>query len=339
VHARQSKPISQKWQCQNASLDFGGGSGNKPLGFMESVLVGIEIGGTKIQVVTGDGNASIIGRQRFAADLAGGAESIRGQIAGALAGIAARQTITAVGVGFGGPVNRATGRTCCSHQVAGWDDFPLRDWLSEQAACAPVAVENDGNTAALGEAFAGAGRGMTPVFYVTLGSGIGGGLVVDGSIYHGHSLTEAEIGHVRLNPMGDTLESRCSGWAVDRRLREYAAAHLDSPLASRLDGEGGESRHLAKAMADGDAGARAIFDETCAGLALGLSHVVHLVNPAAVILGGGLSLIGEPLRSGVESALGQAIMDVLKPGPSVHLAKLGEAAVPVGALLLALNAG
>jgi glucokinase len=108
-------------------------------------------------------------------------------------------------------------------------------------------------------------------------------------------------------------------------------------LAKRLDGEGGEAQHLAKAMADGDAGAKAIFDETCGELALGLSHVVHLINPATIILGGGLSQIGEPLRLGVAPALGRAIMDVLKPGPSVRLAKLGEDAVPVGALILALN--
>ena len=99
---------------------------------MESVFVGIEIGGTKIQVVTGDGKASIVGRQRFTADPAVGAEGIRGQIAGALANIAGRQKIAAIGVGFGGPFNRETGRACCSHQVAGWDDFPLRDWLNEQ---------------------------------------------------------------------------------------------------------------------------------------------------------------------------------------------------------------
>ena len=110
-------------------------------------------------------------------------------------------------------------------------------------------------------------------------------------------------------------------------------------MAKRLDDEGDEARHLAKAMAAGDAGAMAIFDETCAELALGLSHVVHLINPPVIILGGGLSLIGEPLRVSVEAALGSAIMDVLKPGPEVRLAQLGEDTVPVGALFLALNAG
>ena len=306
---------------------------------MESVFVGIEIGGTKIQVVTGDDQAQVVTRNRFNADLAKGAEGIREQIAAALADIAKRQQIAAIGVGFGGPFNRETGRTCCSHQVEGWDDFPLCDWLSEQAAGALVAIDNDANTAALGEALAGAGRGLSPVFYVTLGSGIGGGLVIDGTIYHGALPTEAEIGHVRLNQTGETLESRCSGWAVDRRLREYAAGNPASYLAKRLDDEGDEARHLAKAMAAGDAGAMAIFDETCGELALGLSHVVHLINPPVIILGGGLSLIGEPLRVSVEAALGSAIMDVLKPGPEVRLAQLGEDTVPVGALFLALNAG
>ena len=305
---------------------------------MDSVLVGIEIGGTKIQVVTGGRDGAISGRQRFVTIPSEGANGIRKHIADALANLAMRQTITAIGVGFGGPIDRQTGRTCCSHQIAGWDDFPLGDWLCELAADVPVVVENDANTAAFGEAINGIGRGLSSVFYVTLGSGIGGGLVIDGSIFHGHTKTEAEIGHIRLGPARETLESRCSGWAVDRRLREYAAANPNSPLAKRLDGEGGEARYLAKAMADGDVGVRAIFDETCTQLAFGLSHVVHLVNPAAIILGGGLSLVGEPLRAGVENALDQVIMDVLQPRPSVRLAKLGEDAVPVGALLLALNA-
>ena len=111
-----------------------------------------------------------------------------------------------------------------------------------------MAIDNDANTAALGEALAGAGRGLSPVFYVTLGSGIGGGLVIDGTIYHGALPTEAEIGHIRLNQAGETLESRCSGWAVDRRLREYAAGNPASYLAKRLDDEGDEARHLSKAM-------------------------------------------------------------------------------------------
>ena len=172
------------------------------------------------------------------------------------------------------------------------------------------------------------------------GGGIGGGLVIDGELYHGASPTETEIGHVRLSPAGETLESRCSGWAVDLRLREYVQANPSSPLTKPLaKREGGEARHWLQAIEEGDEGARAMLSDVCGELAFGLSHVVHLMNPTVIILGGGLSNLGEPLRGGVESALGQAIMEVLRPGPSVRLAKLAEDAVPVGALHLALTSG
>src|SRR6185295_6797087 len=108
---------------------------------------------------------------------------------------------------------------------------------------APVTVENDANTACLGEALRGAGVGRNPVFYVTLGSGVGGGLVVDGRIYHGAMPGEAEIGHVRLDRNGTTVESRCSGWAVDAKVRALKATEPDSLLA-RLVSEnvGGEAK-------------------------------------------------------------------------------------------------
>ena len=125
-------------------------------------------------------------------------------------------------------------------------------WLS-QVAGAPVVVENDGNVAALGEALRGAGVGFNPVFYVTLGSGVGGGLVVDGRIYHGAKPGEAEIGHVRLDRNGTIVEERCSGWAVDARIRELKVKEPGSLLA-KLAGQtvGGEAKHLAAALQQGD---------------------------------------------------------------------------------------
>ena len=297
--------------------------------------LGIEIGGTKLQLVLGDAEGSIVERERLMVDPARGAAGIRDQIQQTLPELLKGQELLAVGVGFGGPVNWQTGRICRSHQIEGWSEFDLGGWL-RQLTGQPVAVDNDANVAALGEARRGAGRGFNPVFYVTLGSGVGGGLVVEGKIYHGATPGEAEIGHVRLDRQGTIVESRCSGWAVDRRIRELKTQQPDSVL-SRLAARapGGEAKHLRAALEQNDAAARRLLAETAEDLAFGLSHVVHLFHPEVIVLGGGLAGVGEPLRAAVEQALPRFTMEAFASGPRVALAILGEDAVPTGALELA----
>jgi glucokinase len=299
------------------------------------MLLGIEIGGTKLQFALGDETGKISERRKLTVAPAGGAGGIRRQIERALPELLHGRSVLRVGVGFGGPVDWKTGRICRSHQIEGWSEFDLGSWL-RQLTGAPAVMDNDANVAALGEALCGAGRDFNPAFYVTLGSGVGGGLVVDGRIYHGAKPGESEIGHVRLDRDGTIVEARCSGWAVDARIR---ALTLKEPagLLARLAGQmaGGEAKHLAAAWQQGDAAARRLLQETAADLAFGLSHVVHLFHPEIIILGGGLSGIGEPLRASVERALPQFMMEAFAPGPRIALAELGEDAVPVGALKLA----
>ena len=149
-----------------------------------SLSLALEIGGTKLQLALGDAAGNICERRKLPVDPAGGAAGIRQQIERALPELLRGRRIRGVGVGFGGPVDWKTGKICRSHQIEGWSDliwaagwanWPARRW----------SVDNDANVAALGEATRGAGVGFNPVFYVTLGSGVGGGLVVDGNIYHG----------------------------------------------------------------------------------------------------------------------------------------------------------
>src|SRR6266481_3965577 len=155
------------------------------------LFAGIEIGGTKLQLVTGDEAGKILERRKLVVEAKEGAQGIRKQIQKTLTELLAGRNAQAIGVGFGGPVDRKTGKICRSHQIEGWSEFDLGGWLS-QLASAPVFVDNDANVAALGEARHGVGVGFNPVFYVTLGSGVGGGLVVNGSIYHGSKPGEAE---------------------------------------------------------------------------------------------------------------------------------------------------
>lgn len=297
--------------------------------------LGIEIGGTKLQVVAGTDTGVVLERFRAAIDVKAGGEGIRRQISGALPGLIERHRPEAVGVGFGGPVDWRNGVICCSHQVAGWHDFGLGDWLRSECRL-PIAVDNDANVAALGEYCFGAGRGSNPMFWINMGSGIGGGLVVDGAIYHGVSPGETEVGHVRLGKSGETLESRCSGWAVDQRIREEVGRHPHGKLASLIAGRtGGEARYLSEALEARDPSAEQLLVDVADDLAFGLSHVVHLIHPEVVVVGGGLSLIGEPLRSAIARALPPYLMDAFKPGPRVVLAGLKEDSVTCGALALA----
>jgi glucokinase len=299
------------------------------------LFAGIEIGGTKLQLVTGDEAGQIHERRKLAVEAKEGAQGIRKQIARSFPELLAGRNPRAIGVGFGGPVDWKTGKICRSHQIEGWSEFDLGGWL-RQLTSAPVFVDNDANVAALGEARHGAGVDFNPVFYVTLGSGVGGGLVANRKIYHGSVPGEAEIGHIRLERNGTTVETRCSGWAVDARIREFAKKEPTSPLAQKLGREpGGEAKYLTAALAEGDPLAKTVLDETAEDLAFGLSHVVHLFHPAIIIIGGGLSGIGEPIRSAVQNALARFVMEAFAPGPPVKLAKLGEDAVPVGALELA----
>jgi glucokinase len=298
-------------------------------------FLGIEIGGTKLQLALGDEHARILHRLRFAVDITQGAVGIRAQIIEGWKALTGNAKPLAIGVGFGGPVDWKTGKICRSHQIEGWSEFDLRNWLTQETGL-EVFVDNDANVAALAEANFGAGKKRNPVFYVTLGSGVGGGLVVNGEIYHGAMPGEAEIGHVRLDRSGTTVESRCSGWAVDARVRKAAVADPHGLLARLVtESRGGEARHLSAALMQADPGAKTMFQELCEDLAFGLSHVVHLFHPEIIVLGGGLSNLGEPWRTGVAQALEKFVMEVMAQGPEIALSALADDVVPQGALALA----
>lgn len=301
----------------------------------QPVFLAIEIGGTKLQLAAGTAHGAILQSLCFEVRQEAGADGIRSQIADALPALIKEWKPTAIGVGYGGPVDWREGRVVKSHQIAGWTGFPLASWLQDNAGV-PVFVDNDANVAALGETLHGAGRGCSPVFYVTLGSGMGGGLVVEGNIFHGHLTTEMEIGHLRLESDGMIAESCCSGWSLDQRVREAASEFPETDLAIRVASDpGNDARHLGPAIKARDRVAFAILDEAARRIAQSLSHVTHLCGPQVIVLGGGVALLGEPLRSAVSRHLRGFLMESLGSGPRVALSSLRENAVPVGALAMA----
>ncbi|GAB2556675.1 ROK family protein [Spirosoma areae] len=316
--------------------------------------LGIEIGGTKLQLITGDMTGQITHRFRYTVAAEQGADGILAQMAATIRQLP--ELPQAIGVGFGGPVDWQTGRIAASHQIGGWAGFELANWLREQVPGTLVRVENDANVAALGEARQGVATGFRHVFYVTLGSGVGGGMVVDGQLYHGVSPGEAEIGHLWLVPPtesgestpgtsmpGQTIEQTVSGWAVDQQIRDLlpqlpddSALKIAVQQAHAAGSVGREARFLHQAYEASDPIARMLVEQIGSVVALGLSHVVHLFHPDALVIGGGLSLIGEPLRAAIRQALPRFVMKSFHP-PLVLLSKLGEDAVPIGALELMNN--
>lgn len=301
------------------------------------MIIAIEIGGTKLQIALADTHKKeIVQVSRFVVDKAAGAEGILKTISPiAQQFIAAAAQVEAIVVGFGGPVNAETGVVATSHQIAGWGGFKLKDWLQDQFQL-PVFIENDANVAALGEAVFGAGKNESPVLYLTLGSGVGGGLIVKGELYKGNLPGELEIGHLNLDANGKTFESVCSGWALDAIIRNAVnKASALSPLVELTkNSTAHEAKFLYAAIELNDPLAISIFNDYVDNLCWGVSHAVHLLNPKMIILGGGVSLIGEPLRFAVQQRLPSLLTKVLLPGPAIELAETGEDVVLLGALVL-----
>jgi glucokinase len=311
------------------------------------VFLGIEIGGTKLQLGVGADDGKLAALWRDSVDVAAGPEGIRRQIQAAVpellqrAGLE-RSRLKGVGIGFGGPVDDRTRTIIKSHQIEGWDNFPLADWITDMTGL-PAALGNDADVAGLAEALHGAGKGLSPIFYITVGSGIGGGLIIDGEIYRGVGRGAAEIGHMSFfNGEGwVTLESVASGWGIAQCARELVGAHVgaESSLVRRLV-QGDWSRltadHIAEAAREGDDFAKTRLNDTWDYLAEGICHVIALLCPRRIAIGGGVSLMGDelffkPLRALVTDRVFKPFAGLTDIVP----AALGEEVVVHGAIALA----
>ncbi len=304
------------------------------------MYLGVEIGGTKLQLGLGRGDGSLAGLWRGSVDGAGGGDGIRRQIVSAIPELLAgagltRGDLKGVGVGFGGPTDDATQRVIKSHHVTGWDDFPLADWLQNEVVGLPTVVCNDADAAGLAEALHGAGRGLSPVFYMTIGTGIGGGLVIDGEMYRGCGRGAVEIGHLRVLD-GDILESYAAGWGIAARANRLAATDPRYAALRQAVGRDLTGKDIAAAAKDRDPAARDALDVAVAALAEALQQMIKLLCPRRVVIGGGVSLMGDellfdPLRRRVATGAFPPFAGLTDIVP----AALGEEVVVHGALALA----
>jgi glucokinase len=317
------------------------------------MYLGIEIGGTKLQLGVGADDGKLRGLWRGAVDVAAGPEGIRRQIVAAIpelldeAGIE-RGVLRGAGIGFGGPVDDATHTVIKSHQIEGWDNFPLADWIAEVVGL-PAVLGNDADVAGLAEALHGAGKGISPIFYITIGSGIGGGFIISGEIYRGCGRGAAEIGHL-LIAVADTsgqqdwtemrLEDLSSGWGIRAEAREQL---LDknggqSLLYRLLDGQIDQvtAEHVAAAARQGDKLACWVLNRALACLAEGIVQMITLLCPRRVVIGGGVPLMGEKLFLGpLRELVARRVFKPFSGMTDIVPSALGEEVVVHGAIALA----
>jgi glucokinase len=342
------------------------------------MFLGIEIGGTKIQLGVGNGDgpelAELVRTDVVAGD---GAAGILVQIEREVARLLQRHRVSRIGVGFGGPVDPATGRVIKSHQIDGWDDFALATWCRRTFGI-EAAIDNDCNVAALAEARWGAGADRSPVFYVTVGTGVGGGLIADGRIYGADRPAVAEIGHLRPGLLADrpdaTVESIASGWGIaaaaqarlsgdvsrslttllrtddsvrtrlemEQRLKDLDQADEEfaADLLSRCDADPDRltAKMVAQAASEGNEIAAEILQHAIQTLGWAIAQTITLMAPRVVVVGGGVSLMPTHLfLQPLRREVERYVFPPLAGTFQLARAKLGEAVVVHGAIALAAD--
>jgi glucokinase len=275
----------------------------------------IDIGGTKFSMAVFEGER-IVDRESHATDRAGGRQSILDRIAIIIDKWKPRYRFDRCGIGFGGPVDFERHRVVLSTHVAGWNDFDLPGHLTKVLGFVPI-MDNDANAGALGEALYGAGRGFRPLFYMTLSTGIGGGIIISGEcIYRGADSSAGEIGHLTVRPDGPNclcgshgcLERMCCGLWLERDHGRPASELLRDP---------------------------AFVEQYVVDLALGLKAAIMLLNPARIVIGGGISKAGDRLFVPLRAELRRQITAWSRARIDVVPAELGDDSVLYGAMALA----
>ena len=327
------------------------------------VTLGVDVGGTKVLGVALDATATVVAeakaptpRLRPPSAPGPGAEGIIDTIVAVIerlhsalddAGVGAA-AVSGIGVGVPGLID--AGRLRYAPNLPGGEGLEVRARLVDRLDGAPIVVDNDATCAMIAEWLMGAATGASDAVLVTLGTGIGGGLVVNGAVARGALGHAGEIGHMVVDPSGPSCpcgkrgcwERVASGSGLGRLAREAAhAGRLDEVLRrAGGDPEAVRGEDVTAAAARGDAGARGVLEELGWWLALGLANLANILDPALFVLGGGLvdavELVLEPVR--------QAFDDLVedregRPPEMIHLAALGERAGAVGAALLVRPGG
>ncbi len=316
-----------------------------------SSLAGIDIGGTKCAVVLGAAGGEeirVLGKRRFATPPA--PETALAQIAASLDELLSETGIEldAIGISCGGPLDSRRGLVLSPPNLPGWDSIDVVTPLRERYSVA-TSLQNDANAAALAEWRWGAGRGCRNVIFLTFGTGMGAGLILDGRLYSGTNDLAGEVGHIRLEAAGPqgygkagSFEGFCSGGGIARLAAQMAAAEIGAGRppafsASLADLAGVTAEKVAEAAHRGDSLANQVFEIAARELGRGLAILVDVLNPERIVIGSIYARQTDLLHEKMLESLRQEALPGALAVCQVVPAGLGEAVGDLASLSVALE--
>jgi glucokinase len=312
-------------------------------------IIGVDIGGTNLCVglVPWEGGEPLALR-RLPTHAAGGGEAVVGRVVEMIRSSMAEvlgstgappEAVAGVGIGSPGPLDRSTGVVITTPNL-GWRNFPLRDLVTDRIQL-PATLDNDANCATYGEWWLGAGQGVDTLVGMTLGTGIGGGIILNGEIFHGVSDAAGEIGHMTINFAGrrckcgnyGCLEAYASGPNIAARAVEGIEAGAASLLVEMVEGEldALTAAHVSEAALAGDVYAHEVILETAKLLGVGVANIINALNPGAVVIAGGVTRAGDLLFEPIRAEVRRRAFRPAAEACRILAARLPETAGVIGA--------
>ncbi len=312
-------------------------------------VVGVDIGATHLAIVLTDFSAQVLHEIEIPFDVSKGPkiclEEITVQVHALL--VETGQTledIQAIGVGVPGPVVIEKGTVIAPPIMPGWSNFPIREYLRDLWDT-PVILNNDAELGALGEWAYGVGRRVRHLLYIKVGYGIGAGLLIDGKIYHGATGAAGEIGHITIDSDGPLcscgnrgcLETMASGRAIAKRGRDLVAAGYSMRLKKNSFNGKITVQDVASAAQRGDIEAQEIVREAGKNLGIALANLVNLINPQMIVIGGGVTRVGDLFLEPVRQTIKECSLEAAAQDLSINAAVLQQRATSMGAVVQALS--
>jgi len=308
-------------------------------------VIALDLGGTKLLSGVVDDEGVVRERVVSATDTSS-EEAVIAQVEDAVDGLM-DDDIGAIGIGIPSTIDQRKGQAIDSVNIP-LSDVPLRDRLRERFGI-PVAIENDANAAALAEHRLGAGRGSRHLVMLTLGTGVGGGLILDGQLYRGAIGAAAELGHITLDLNGPPCQGRCpgrghlealaSGTAADGYAREAAERNPEGDLGrAAAEGMTVDARLAVELAANGPGDARDVLDHVGLHLGVGIASFVNVFNPELVVLGGGFARAGDLLFEPARQYVAEHALSPARDEVKIVPALLGVEAGLIGAGLAGFEA-